>query len=668
MIWNSVSDNLRNISLSIDNIVYWLMSILYDLFFNLSKLEFLSSDTIKAFSTRIYILVGLIMLFKIAISLLTWMADPDKVADKKTGGAQLVQRIMVSLILISLTPFLFSEMYSLQNLIMEKEIIPKLVLGVPSSETVTSETSEGDKMAMTIYAGTYELDRSYVSLKDMFAGVSGTINERDKDKEYTHDYKMILSWLIAIAVDYVLFGFCFDIVIRALKLSLLQIIAPIPILSYMVGKDELLTKWASMCGKVFVDLFMRLAIIYFGIYIIYNLQWPTTGVWYSELFYRSITIVAIYGFLREIPNFVSDLFGIKMDGHDFGLGVSSFLTTGTIAAGKLGGRMMKAALDNANARDMHGLDKLKYVAKAGAASVGAGFGLAGQKGSFFEKMHATRQVADKYAKEEVEHQQAVASRINDKNKSVEDLVDKDESVMRLTNEKNAAISRGDSKQADNLDKMIKQAKDYTRKTGHSIKLKSVQKGLNGNISNVTNESSASGTIVNNNKKVDQQIQNPAELKVNLPPVKPVEQQASNKTPVIPDARDIIGHSLDNPATNAQQTSTTENKQADTKQASSNDKNDSKREETYEGFVFDIDEDGNYQSSDAPTDPAELAKYQAKVNTILSAKEELAKVVNKQRIYNRSNFDMDDSKNFMIGVNSAAAETKYAFEDDKQTHS
>ena len=58
--------------------------------------------------------------------------------------------------------------------------------------------------------------------------------------------------------------------VRIFKLLVLQIIAPIPILSYVdpkSGKDGLFKKWYEMCFKTYLSLFMRLLALYFAIYI-----------------------------------------------------------------------------------------------------------------------------------------------------------------------------------------------------------------------------------------------------------------------------------------------------------------------------------------------------------------------------------------------------------------
>jgi len=64
-------------------------------------------------------------------------------------------------------------------------------------------------------------------------------------------------------------GYCISVGVRLIMLAFLQLIAPIPILSYLgQDKDGVFGKWAKKCLSTFLDLFIRLAIIYFVIFII----------------------------------------------------------------------------------------------------------------------------------------------------------------------------------------------------------------------------------------------------------------------------------------------------------------------------------------------------------------------------------------------------------------
>src|SRR5574344_1382566 len=85
----------------IDGVVYWFISVLYNLMMDLANTEFFdSTGGISMFTRNIYILLGVIMLFKVAFSLLTYIVDPDKMTDSKNGAVSLVKNIVIFIGLI----------------------------------------------------------------------------------------------------------------------------------------------------------------------------------------------------------------------------------------------------------------------------------------------------------------------------------------------------------------------------------------------------------------------------------------------------------------------------------------------------------------------------------------------------------------------------------------
>ena len=85
------------------------------------------------------------------------------------------------------------------------------------------------------------------------------------------EYKYIFSTVVGVVVILLLITFCMDIAVRSIKLAFLQLVAPIPIISYVdpkSGKDGMFKKWYEMCFKTYISLFIRLIALYFAVYII----------------------------------------------------------------------------------------------------------------------------------------------------------------------------------------------------------------------------------------------------------------------------------------------------------------------------------------------------------------------------------------------------------------
>lgn len=140
-----LTDILRTITFFLDDKVYGLMPTIYGLFMNLSQIDLLSGEDnpISALISRIYVLLGIFMLFRLAFSLLQYMVDPNSFSDSAKGFGKLVTNSLVSLGLLVLTPWIFSTAMEIQSTIINQNVIPSLVLGsgITSGDAGTSTNS-----------------------------------------------------------------------------------------------------------------------------------------------------------------------------------------------------------------------------------------------------------------------------------------------------------------------------------------------------------------------------------------------------------------------------------------------------------------------------------------------------------------------------------------------
>ena len=144
-------------------------------------------------------------------------------------------------------------------------------------------------------------------------------SNEEMEENFIFYYSWPLSTIAAAVVILLLINFCLDIGVRSVKLAFLQLIAPIPIISYMdpkSGKDGLFSKWYKMCLSTFISLFVRLLALYFGIYIISRVGKLTDVVNGSEqdnVFVKIFIIIGVLMFIKQLPKILDNL-GIKIDG------------------------------------------------------------------------------------------------------------------------------------------------------------------------------------------------------------------------------------------------------------------------------------------------------------------------------------------------------------------
>lgn len=362
-----IENLFRSFSLFLDQIVYSLVSLLYGLFYNISNIAVISDTTMNVFSERIYILLGVFMIFKITVSLISWYANPDTISDSNKGSGNLIKRVVISLVAFAMVPWIFSFAFRIQGVILRENIIGNIIMGGSSMRDSSADINElnqnaGEMLAVRVFQGFFypenyndsqksaydqAMNQEKWSVASEFAGEN--LNSK-VDGEYVYHYQAFVSTIAGIAVAWVLLIFCIDIAIRAVKLSFLQLIAPIPVISYIDQKkgEKIFQNWVSECVKTYLDVFIRLIVIYFAVFLIGEIVKSGIGQYDAEgnavfggdgidFFTLSFIYIGILMFANQLPKLISEILGIKFDGG-FTLNPlkklgASPLATGVVAGG-----------------------------------------------------------------------------------------------------------------------------------------------------------------------------------------------------------------------------------------------------------------------------------------------------------------------------------------------
>lgn len=351
-----------------DKITFWAVEMIYALFMNIASAGIFSQATIQVFASRIYVFLGLIMVFKVSISLVTYIMNPDNFSKGDVGAPALLKGFIFALIGIVLVPYVFEIAYTAQRIILKENVIGNLILGMGAEENkefTDDYLKEGGKnMASTIMSTFYKPDIEALGLSeecavnpitsckddleekfedevwdkfqtafgteprdvdDMLDGdiLNATWQNDDGDTVFIMDYTFIISTLCGLLVAYILFLFCVDIAVRSVKLSFLQLIAPIPLISRVdpkKGKDTF-EKWMKECVSTYLDVFVRLLAIYFALFIISAISDKpvnmVTGEEYKGFTGLLLTVFLIIGalnFARELPGLIGKIFGLDLKG------------------------------------------------------------------------------------------------------------------------------------------------------------------------------------------------------------------------------------------------------------------------------------------------------------------------------------------------------------------
>ena len=215
---------------------------------------------------------------------------------------------------------------------------------------------------------------------------------------YLMEYRPLISTAAGVFVIILYLNFLIDLTIRMVKLGMLQLIAPIPIISMVDPKSiksGMMNKWVKNCFSTYIGLFIRIATVNFVVLIVNILMTEFSlnnqqenGIW--------INIAILFGalmFAKDLPKLISDLTGINLNG-DFKLNPfkrvtdnAAIKTMGAVGAAGLAGTAALGSNLFTGVANNKGFGKLRAIPSALAGAVSAtGRGLVGAaKGEKFAK-------------------------------------------------------------------------------------------------------------------------------------------------------------------------------------------------------------------------------------------------------------------------------------------
>lgn len=189
-----------------------------------------------------------------------------------------------------------------------------------------SPSNELNETFLTKYEGDYSSDWWAEKIED----------EVSEGKVYSMDWLMAIICGLAIIV--VLLAIMIEVVVRNLKLVILQAIAPIPIVSYMNPNDKMLGNWVKQYVGVYFSLFLQLLAITLIPKLMMSLLQSITGGFILKI----IIIAGCLLFTKEAPKFIGKLLGLENMSGSFGDAFKMVKTGLGIGAGAAAGAVAGA--------------------------------------------------------------------------------------------------------------------------------------------------------------------------------------------------------------------------------------------------------------------------------------------------------------------------------------
>ena len=477
-----LSSVFMGIIMTLDTFIYSLVNSSYRIFMAIASARLLSSDVYYEIANKIYIVVGVLMLFVLSYSILKAIVNPDELS-KENNGAGIVKRIAIAVIGLAITPVLFNVLYQAQGLFLEQDVLGKIFFRIDNTENVSisgavNASGNPDEQIKTIggavaatsiwqaffhpaeginaadikadpsdyyaqaagtaavcglgiaigvigvVAGVFtfgvgsalaagaavglcamsiqgdieagnELTAKYngeeISLEEAYAIVAAGgkfdiflifMDNYLEDGEI--EYFWGISTICGAFALYAFVSFSIDMGVRAAKLAYFQIIAPVPLVMQVLPKfKETLGKYISQVVSTFVEVFIRISIVYIVTFVVCHLTdlfssfgtlWGSTSLNTPEkLIALALLIIGLILFAKSAPEIITSSLNLPKGNMSLGIGKKmrdAAEASKVYAAGAIAGAGATSAVRSWNKSKSKGLGKI------GSALTGMGSGMA----------------------------------------------------------------------------------------------------------------------------------------------------------------------------------------------------------------------------------------------------------------------------------------------------
>ena len=296
----AILDAFGSLTFFIDKGVYFFAKAIYDVFMFIADARLLDNGIAMNLTRRIYAILSIFMLFVLGYNLLLYIIDPDKMTDKENGMGAIIKNVVIALVVIILLPTLFNRLYSLQSMVLKSGVIENLFLGgytVVSNEelgnTSNPSASSGIEKGVNIMiANTYAAfllpddennftvlqcddgtsENTYTEYCEAWKNVKETGNIAYFSTFVGNDdyrFYPFISTVVGIVLIFFMLSFCINLAIRAAKMAILQLIAPIPlVLEILPNKKGVRQGWIKELISVYLQVFIYMAMIFLVIFLI----------------------------------------------------------------------------------------------------------------------------------------------------------------------------------------------------------------------------------------------------------------------------------------------------------------------------------------------------------------------------------------------------------------
>lgn len=386
---------LNAIFLTLDGIVYSLVAYSYRIFEIIAQLNVNTIITwVGPVIDRVKSLILVLIMFKLGIALIQYMVNPDQIEDKNIGGAALVKNIFIVAVLLVTYNFVFTLFNELSLLIVgtpngyeftalkdlagvsnsgqDNGLISRFIFGSESADKDFGQFLAVNTLETFLHSKdgqSTDLNRIYNEMEsaDIDSGtfdmmeIITIVDEIGRTVQYRWP---LISTVVGIYLIYCLIKLCIELGIRAFKIVILQLIAPVAIVTIIDKgwKSDTWQKYIKLYTGVYIQAFTLVGTMYMvcalictayknlgELLVVGDTDGLTAGI------IKLIIIFAGFKMVNILPKFLEEL-GVKMGGGNvktsFGSALGGIVGTGFglasgVATGIRSGAGLMGTLGNA---------------------------------------------------------------------------------------------------------------------------------------------------------------------------------------------------------------------------------------------------------------------------------------------------------------------------------
>lgn len=350
-------------------------------------------ETISLIIKRAMGLAGIFALFKVSLTLISYAISPDTVSKANQSGRKIITNVVVAVVLLLTSTFIFKKLGEFQELVFESKVIEKIVYGDNYEESKSFQSTAKQYTNVIwlqfftpkkdVKENTNDMSSCISSYNDVSMGKGEIISLIGCHYKY-FDYIPIAPFITGILLIYYFVTYSLELCVRLVKLLVLEIIYPIPVIMSIDPNDKnnRLQKYATVYFGVYFQVFLRVITLYLA-FVVLNLI--TNSVLFNkdfglstgtlllngDWFLKIVLIIGVFKGMKELPKLIEDAIGLKL-----GTGPGNF--TGALkgiiggTTGFIGGTVAGAISGGVGGAVAGGLRGAYSGAKDGAASQNIG--------------------------------------------------------------------------------------------------------------------------------------------------------------------------------------------------------------------------------------------------------------------------------------------------------